>query len=152
MPRISRPRGAKADRHVGAGLARRFFQPGVLLRQLVEPREQPQCRGRIRRPAAETCRDRQMLGQPEAARPQAVDERRQRVGGAQHEVVGNVARGRRRRPVDVEAERAVRPQGQSIAQAREHHQALELMIAVGAPAQDAQRKIDLGGSLIGKDG
>jgi len=42
--------------------------------------------------------------------------------------------------------------GQAIAQAREHHQAFELMIAVGAPAQDAQREIDLGGSLIGQDG
>ncbi len=93
-----------------------------------------------------------MLGQGEAAEPQAVDPLRQRMGGAQHEVVGDVARGRPRRPVDIEAERATRRQGQAIAQAREHHQALELMVAVGAPAQDAQREIDLGGSLIGKDG
>ena len=47
------------------------------------------------------------------------------------------------RTVSVEAAAGREPQG--VADAGEHDQAFDLMIAVGAPAEHAQREIDLGG-------
>ena len=98
--------GIEADRHVGAGHARRVAHALIVERKIVCLRQQPQ-RGRsVRRTAAEARRDGQQLFEPEAAKPQSVDTFGKRARRLEHEIVAAGARRFRGRAAHIECERA----------------------------------------------
>ena len=138
----------EADRHVGAGAPRRLEQPRIVRLQPVGAREQPQRRGGVRRAAADPRRDRQALGQRETAEREARHLLGQRARGLEHEIVVGRSRGRGGRAAHRQRQRAAGHQGQTIAETvaavREHDEAREPVIAVGAAAEHGERQIDLG--------
>ena len=75
---------------------------------------------------------------------QVRDARRERTRGLEHEVLLGRSGHLGARTNDVEAQTIAGSQGQPIAGARKAHQAFEVMIAVGPPADDPQGQIDLG--------
>ncbi len=103
----ARPR-IEADRHVGAGRARRRHQPRIVEREPVGARQQPQRRRGIGRAAAEAGRHRQALVEHEAAELQARDALGERARRLEHQIVGERAGRRRRRPAHRERQRAAR--------------------------------------------
>ena len=152
MPRIMRGRGS---RHTGTSApvdARRLDQPRIADGDAVGAGEQPQRRRRVGRAATDPSRDRQPLGQDKAPELEALDALGERARGLQHQIVADRSGRRRGRPVDGERERAPRRKGQRVADAGEHHETLDVMVAVGAAADDAERQVDLGGRPFGARG
>ena len=136
----------EADRHVGAGRARRRHQRADRRARggspapaaAAPPPHRPSRRRARPRPAA-AC-------QREAAEPQTLDPLRKRARRLEHQIVGDCARRRARSGrAPSSASARARRKRQPVADIGEHHQAFDLMIAVGAPAEDVQRQIDLGG-------
>ena len=81
-----RPR-IEADRHVGAGGARRLVEARIGGRESVGARQEPQRRGGVRRAAAKPSGNRQFLVEMEGARGEAGNARSQRARGLEHQIV-----------------------------------------------------------------
>ena len=136
-----------ADRHVGAGRARRRIEARIAI-EPVDAREQAQRRRCIGGAAAEPGGNRQPLVEREAAQAEAVDLGRERAGGLEHEIVVDGTRRGRARPAHGEPERSAGNDPQAVPHARKDHQALNGVIAIGAAADDAQGQVDLGGRMF----
>ena len=134
----------EADRHIGAGRARRRVEVRIVARQAVRLGDEPQRRRRVGRTAAQPGRDRQSLVETKGAE----DDRRATLGKRarrlEHEIVVALTCLRRARPVHRQPELAAARKAQSVAEVGERHQAFDLVIAVVAAAQHPQRQIDLG--------
>jgi hypothetical protein len=66
------------------------------------------------------------------------------VSGLEHEIVRKLAAPGRHWPAHRKRKGAIRRKIQSIRDAGESDQALDVVIAVGAPRDDAERQVDLG--------
>ena len=113
-------------------------------------RQKAQGRGRVGRAAAKAGTCREPFEQGEPAEPDPTDAVAERTRGLENEIL--VGRSCRTRARTVHDERKWRTnlEHQAVAGARKAHQAFELVIAVGAAADDAQRQVDLGKGRFGK--
>ena len=141
---VARARG-EADGHVGAGGAGGLQQARIVGGKAIGAGQQAQRRGGVRGAAAYAGGDRQIFGELERPEAQAGDALGEAMGGAQHQILGHCAGGGGGRAIDGERERLARREAQRIASAGEGDEALELVIAVGAAAENMKGQIDLGG-------
>jgi hypothetical protein len=81
----------EAHRDIGAGRARRRHEAGIVERDAVVPREQPQRCGGIGRAAADPRRNGQPFRQDEAADLEALAPLAKRAHRLEHEIVGDIA-------------------------------------------------------------
>ena len=139
MPRIRRGRGS-TQTGTSAPIARATLSSrgSSSLSRLARASRRSAARG-IGRAAAQSRRHRQALVQREAAELEAGDFARQAPCAALSTrlLVDRPGRGRGR-AAHRERKRPARRKRQPVADAGEHHQAVEQVIAVGAPAEHAQ--------------
>ena len=120
----ARPR-IEADRHVGTRCARGVGNAGIIKREPVGLRDEPQRRRSVGRAAAKARAGREPLDQGKTAEREPCDPIGERASGAEHEVVGEGAGAARSRSGHRKQERRADTQGQPIAERREYDQALE---------------------------
>ena len=133
----------EAHRHVGAGRARGLVETRIVARE-GRLRAPTAATPRRRRPSRRRARPRPAASCPaETRRGRGLGTARQGAGRLEHEIVGAVAGLRRARPAHRQRSSPPGDKAQAIAEIGEHDQAFELVIAVGAAAEDPQRQIDL---------
>ncbi len=132
----------KTDGNVRSGRPSRLLHPRIIDRQSGLVGEQPQGRRRIRGASAKPGRSRQSLDQPEPAEF-LPDVRRERAGGSHNQIFVGRAGFHGPGADNLKNQIAARLEPDPVAQPRERHEALEIMITVGATPNYAQRQIDL---------
>ena len=145
-PRIMRARAARQTGTSAPVSAARGMQVGIVRRDAVQAREQPQGGRGVRGAAAEAGGDGQALGEVEAALPQPRPPAREGGGGAQHEVVsaGPAAAGAWAGDVEATALAGQRVSSVSAAPAKATR-LVQRVPAVRPAAEHVQGQVDLGG-------
>ncbi len=142
-----RPR-IEADRNVGTGRTRRCVEPRIVVFEPVGASEQPQ-RGRsVSRAAAKPGRNRQSLVELKAAKREAGNVTRKRTRRLEHQIVVRCASQSGGRPAQRQRQPTTGHKAQPVGGGSEHHDAFNFVIAVRAPAENAERQIDLGGRVV----
>jgi hypothetical protein len=130
--------------NIGAQLQRQGGEALIAERLAPEPGQGAQCRRRIAGAAADPGRRRQSLVEMQRGAGSDRGALSEEPGGAQYQIVIEPADCRRFRPGDRQGQRIGRHGGDFVADIGEGDQAVEQVIAVGAPPDDVQIKVDLG--------
>jgi octaprenyl-diphosphate synthase len=138
----------QAHRHVGPGQSRDVDQADIIDNKVVDPRQQAQRRGGVRRTAADAGRDRQHLVEGELAELEFRDTVAEQLRGLENQIVGGIAAGLRQRTRGIETEFGAGDEAEPVGNVGERHHAFELVVAVDATPDHPQGQVDLGTRVL----
>ena len=134
---------AAGSRNIGTEALRDSCQRSIIQSQLPKPAKSAQSGSGIRRAAAEPGRDRQALVEPEAGAGADARDLGELVRCPEHQIVLDRAEPMSKGAGQLQGQIPGRLDGQLIADVGEGHEAVELVVAVGATAGDQEVEIDL---------